>query len=186
MSAPFLLSFGPHPVSGHRTLAGSWVSPGASHLCGFALALTSSWNDLLAGYLADYSSFVGCVTSPRCATFTVSLQTSRPRSAIPLHCPPAQQSSLGTVPRIQTLESDTGFSHPDPFILQHSLILPQVGTVRVPISEWGEITWYILMETFRKSHYVFPTHILLDCSGLFSVCCFLKPIIPLHLWFPST
>lgn len=68
---------------------------------------------------------------------------------------PLQQSNLGLVPRIQALESDRVFCHPDPF-------LKWGWSEYLPYS--GERSQDILMETFRNSLYVFPTHITLDCS----------------------
>lgn len=51
-SGPSILNFAPHPMVLFQC-GEPWLdpgmSPGVSHLCGFASALTSSWNELPAG-----------------------------------------------------------------------------------------------------------------------------------------
>lgn len=75
-----------HPVSGHTEL---WlvpgVSPGVSHLGGFALAVTS-WNELPEGLPGKlFPTHQMTLTSTPCDAFPVPRQTFLPLSASTLH-----------------------------------------------------------------------------------------------------
>lgn len=90
MSSPFFLSVVPHPIILFQGTE-LWLVPGdplvASHLCGFALALTS-WNELLAG-------LPGKVVPIRWMTY---IPTLRPFPCLPPTFPPSISYPTDTLP----------------------------------------------------------------------------------------
>lgn len=96
MAGPFLLSFAPHPIILFRGTE-LWLVPGCP--LGLHTCVALHWLSLLLGtsfllvYPANYSPFIRWLTSPPCAAFPTSPQTSLPQSAIPLpvRSPSAEQ-----------------------------------------------------------------------------------------------